>query len=90
MENKSSNQFWIDVSADLPYLEKKSNVLRWSFLKYDISMETFWSVFFYSFVIHKLIPIKSVLCQHNYIIRSFGGSFAIVFLVVSFTIHWSF
>ena len=66
MENKSSNQFWIDVSTDRSYLAKKSNVLRWSLLKYDISMETFWSVFFYSFVIHKLIPIKSVLCQHNY------------------------
>ena len=59
------DQFYIDVKTDCSYLEKKSNVLRWSLFKNDISarseiasnehnrkMETFKSLFFYPFVIH--------------------------------------
>ena len=63
------DQFYIDVKTDCSYLEKKSNVLRWSLFKNDISArsENYFKWRWPLSIRYSLINLcKHVLCQRIY------------------------
>ena len=55
----SSDQFWIDVKTDCSFLEKKSNVLRWSFFKMIFQQRV------------KIASNKVLMLDRNFLVRFF-------------------